>query len=467
MKDNKQSKGLIGAALAAICVIVAYLLPGSEELSHEGITALGVLIMASILWIANTLPFGVTGLLSLVMLVLLGVSDMSSVFAGFANSSVIFVITVFCLTAAVMNTKLTLRLINRLLRWAGSSSEKLVLAYMAAAALLSSVMSNVPVTVLFLGLAQPILRAVNAEPGSSRLGKCLMIGIPFAAVNGGMATPAGSSFNVLAMGVFENIAGKPLTFLQWMAVGLPTAIVTTLVCWICLVKTFKPEQIDEECSAAIREEAAGAGGISAYEKKVLFMLIVMPVLWGLGTWIPALDVTVVSIIGFVIMFLPGVDILTWKQFEESVPWNIILMFGSVLSLGTIVAKTGGAAYLSKLFLASGVMNLNIILVFFIVGAFAYLLQTFFPVAPAIISLFVPAVAAVCVPMGISAAVPTLIITLVAAGTYLLPINPISALSFDYGYYSSGDMLKAGIIPSAALCAFVAVWTPLVIKLLGV
>lgn len=459
-----KGKSLIGVILAAICVTVTYLLPGSEELSHEGITALGVLGMASILWISNTLPFGVTGLLALVMLVLLGVSDMASVFVGFSNSSVIFVITVFCLTAAVMNTKLTLRLINKLLRWAGSSAEKLVLAYMAAAALLSSVMSNVPVTVLFLGLAQPVLKAVGAKPGSSRLGKCLMIGIPFAAVNGGMATPAGSSFNVLAMGVFESIAGKPLTFLQWMAVGLPTAIVATLVCWICLVKIFKPEAINEECSASIREEAENAGKISAYEKKVLFMLVAMPVLWILGTWFPALDVTVVSIIGFVVMFMPGINILTWKQFEESVPWNIILMFGAILSLGTIVAKTGGAAYLSKLFLASGVMNLNIILVFFIVGVFAYLLQTFFPVAPAIISLFVPAVAAVCVPMGISAAVPTLIITIVAAGTYLLPINPISALSFDYGYYSSADMAKAGLIPSVALCAFVAVWTPLIIRI---
>lgn len=330
-----KGKSLIGVILAAICVTVTYLLPGSEELSHEGITALGVLGMASILWISNTLPFGVTGLLALVMLVLLGVSDMASVFVGFSNSSVIFVITVFCLTAAVMNTKLTLRLINKLLRWAGSSAEKLVLAYMAAAALLSSVMSNVPVTVLFLGLAQPVLKAVGAKPGSSRLGKCLMIGIPFAAVNGGMATPAGSSFNVLAMGVFESIAGKPLTFLQWMAVGLPTAIVATLVCWICLVKIFKPEAINEECSASIREEAENAGKISAYEKKVLFMLVAMPVLWILGTWFPALDVTVVSIIGFVVMFMPGINILTWKQFEESVPWNIILMFGAILSLGKV------------------------------------------------------------------------------------------------------------------------------------
>lgn len=54
-----KGKSLIGVILAAICVTVTYLLPGSEELSHEGITALGVLGMASILWISNTLPFGV------------------------------------------------------------------------------------------------------------------------------------------------------------------------------------------------------------------------------------------------------------------------------------------------------------------------------------------------------------------------------------------------------------------------
>lgn len=320
-----KGKSLIGVILAAICVTVTYLLPGSEELSHEGITALGVLGMASILWISNTLPFGVTGLLALVMLVLLGVSDMASVFVGFSNSSVIFVITVFCLTAAVMNTKLTLRLINKLLRWAGSSAEKLVLAYMAAAALLSSVMSNVPVTVLFLGLAQPVLKAVGAKPGSSRLGKCLMIGIPFAAVNGGMATPAGSSFNVLAMGVFESIAGKPLTFLQWMAVGLPTAIVATLVCWICLVKIFKPEAINEECSASIREEAENAGKISAYEKKVLFMLVAMPVLWILGTWFPALDVTVVSIDGHLtdLKMLSQFGTLDQEKFYEDLAKGII------------------------------------------------------------------------------------------------------------------------------------------------
>lgn len=40
-----KGKSLIGVILAAICVTVTYLLPGSEELSHEGITALGVYLV--------------------------------------------------------------------------------------------------------------------------------------------------------------------------------------------------------------------------------------------------------------------------------------------------------------------------------------------------------------------------------------------------------------------------------------
>ena len=132
-----------------------------------------------------------------------------------------------------------------------------------------------------------------------------------------------------------------------------------------------------------------------------------------------------------------------------------LFWGSVsLTPGAVLAALTGrgqdalsVGIITQLRLPRAVM---VVLLGAALSAAGYLLQTFFPVAPAIISLFVPAVAAVCVPMGISAAVPTLIITIVAAGTYLLPINPISALSFDYGYYSSADMAKAGLIPSVAL-----------------
>ncbi|MEG0505728.1 MAG: hypothetical protein RR547_13855, partial [Raoultibacter sp.] len=57
------SKRLIGIALAAICIVGAFLMPGSESLSHQGITALGILLALVCLWVTAALPLGVTALL--------------------------------------------------------------------------------------------------------------------------------------------------------------------------------------------------------------------------------------------------------------------------------------------------------------------------------------------------------------------------------------------------------------------
>ena len=43
-------------------------------------------------------------------------------------------------------------------------------------------------SVLFMGISYVVLKAAGAEPGKSRLGKCMMIAIPIAAVIGGVVT---------------------------------------------------------------------------------------------------------------------------------------------------------------------------------------------------------------------------------------------------------------------------------------
>ena len=182
-----------------------------------------------------------------------------------------------------MNTKLTLRLINKLLRWAGSSAEKLVLAYMAAAALLSSVMSNVPVTVLFLGLAQPVLKAVGAKPSSSRLGKCLMIGIPFAALTEAWP-PCGKLLQCAGYGSFR-VHCRKAADISSVDGGRTAHGDRSYSCMLDLpCEDIQTRGHKRRMLGINREEAENAGKISAYEKKVLFMLVAMPVLWILGTW---------------------------------------------------------------------------------------------------------------------------------------------------------------------------------------
>lgn len=186
------------------------------------------------------------------------------------------------------------------------------------------------------------------------------------------------------------------------------------LCWFSLVKILKPEQLDQKAFDSLREAAAEAGRPTNYEVRALIMILALPVLWILGTWIPVLNVTTVAIIGLAIMFIPGINLLTWEEFSASVPWTIILMVGAVLSLGNMFSATGADVFVTNLFMSSGVASLNFTLFLLITVVFIYLLHTIAPVGAAIISLFLPILIGICTTLGVSPAIPTMLLAFIVA-----------------------------------------------------
>ncbi|WP_165172704.1 MULTISPECIES: SLC13 family permease [unclassified Adlercreutzia] len=461
-------KRLIGIGIALACISVSYLIPGTEALGHEGIVTLGLLLALVALWVTSAIPLGATAVLIAVLMFLLGaVDNLGKAIMGFASPALFFIIAVFALPVIMLKTKWGIRLINALLKWTGSNSRKLVLGFMIATTLVSTVMSDVPTTVLFLGFALTILKAANAKPGKSNLGKCLMIGIPIAAVTGGVATPAGSSFNVVAMNILQQVTGTSITFLDWLIVGLPIAIIMTPITWFFITQLIKPEPIDDSCLQDIRDEAAEAKTVSPYEIKALTIILMLVVLWIVGNWVPVFNATVVAVLGLVVMFLPGMNLLTWKEFQDAVPWGIVLMCGTIMSIGDVVTATGGAKFLADAFMASGVLSLGFLATMAILLAFAYILHTVCPVGVAILGIFLPIFIQICAGFGVSAAVPTISLAIVVAGNYLMPVNPTVMLTYGEGYYSFGDMFKTGLVPAIALIAVMTLWVPFIVGILGV
>ena len=176
-------KRVIGAALAAVFVVASCAMPGFEGLSHEGVMAIGVLLAAVALWFCGTMPQGVVGLVGVMLLVLLGVvPSLADALSGFTSATTWFILCVFCMTAIMQKSTLGLRLTKALVGWAGANSRKLVFAFMAGTAVASFFMTDTGAVVLGMSMALPLLKAVDAKPGSSNLGKCLMLGVAFAGV---------------------------------------------------------------------------------------------------------------------------------------------------------------------------------------------------------------------------------------------------------------------------------------------
>jgi sodium-dependent dicarboxylate transporter 2/3/5 len=463
-------KRFIGIALAAAIIIGFYLIPGGTEgeLTHEGATALGLLLALVVLWVTAALPLGLVALLLLTLVPLLGVApDLATAMSGFANPVVFFIIAVFAMPVIMLKTQWGVRLINLLLNWTGPNSRKLVLAFMVATTLVSTIMSDVPTTVLFLGFAFTILKAIGAKPGETNLGKCLMIGLPVAAVTGGIATPAGSSFNVVAMSVMQQVTGSTISFLDWTIVGLPIAIIMTPITWFFITLFIKPEPITEEAFTEIREQGKAAKKIEPLDIKVLIVIFALLVLWVVGNWVPVLNVTTVAILGLTVMFLPGMNLLSWKELQNSVPWGIVIMVAAIIGIGTVVAQTGAAAFLANAFLESGVLGMGFLLSFFVVMLVMYSMHTVFPVGVAIVGLFLPIMIAMCANFGVSPVVPTIAIAVVVAGNYVMPVNPTVMLTYGEGYYAFGDMVKTGLIPALALCVVLTLWVPFIVSAIGI
>ena len=459
-KEGFLNKRGLGIVIAVAILVVASFVPESPDLSHQGIMAIASLLFAVSLWVCGSFSVGVTGILALVIAVVMGATDYKAVFSGFGVSVVFYVIAIFALPALLLKTQWGVRLVAKLFKLTGESSEKLILAFMIGTCLISTIMSDVPAAVLFMGISYVVLKAAGAQPGKSRLGKCMMIAIPIAAVIGGVVTPAGSSFNMVAMGVLTGATGQTISFLNWIIVGLPIAILCIPLCWFSIVKILKPEQLDSSAYDSLRQAAEDAGKPTGFE------ILALPVLWILGTWVPLLNVTTVAIIGLAIMMFPGLNLLTWDEFSKQVPWTIILMMGSVLSLGNIFSASGADKFVTNLFMSSGVADLNFTVFLLVTVAFIYLLHTIAPVGAAIISLFLPILIGICTTLGVSPAIPTMLLAFIVAGNFLLPVNPTLIVTYGEGYYTFGDMFKAGVIPAIIFCVCMVLWVPFICGVLG-
>ena len=152
-KEGFLNKRGLGIVIAVAILVVASFVPESPDLSHQGIMAIASLLFAVSLWVCGSFSVGVTGILALVIAVVMGATDYKAVFSGFGVSVVFYVIAIFALPALLLKTQWGVRLVAKLFKLTGESSEKLILAFMIGTCLISTIMSDVPAAVLFMGIS--------------------------------------------------------------------------------------------------------------------------------------------------------------------------------------------------------------------------------------------------------------------------------------------------------------------------
>jgi Na+/H+ antiporter NhaD/arsenite permease-like protein len=157
------------------------------------------------------------------------VEPTENVFRDIDWKTLVFLGSIFCLVQAVTKTGLLQLMALKLYQAFGTDLTVVALTMIAAIALLSSLLANVPVAAASILMIKGYLVAAEVVPEvafSPHFAQWppasipVFVGMMFGATLGGNATLIGASANIVAAGICAR-HGKPVTFATFLRYGLP------------------------------------------------------------------------------------------------------------------------------------------------------------------------------------------------------------------------------------------------------
>lgn len=455
---------IIGLVLAVIFVVLGCTLQ-IEGLSHQGTIALFSMLAGVSLWICGSLPFAITGLLLMLLLILTGAGSAKEVVAGFMSDSLIFLIFCFTFGTILNKTAFAPRIAALVLKFSKGKSKRIVLGYLMAACTVSMFMHNMAAIAIFMPIGITILEALGCEKIKSNLGKCMMFGLAISAMTGGCGTPMGNPVNALCLSLLAQATGDTVPFIAWCVVGMPLSWIITYAIYFSLTRIYKPEELSEIQFSTVVEQYKNPAPITGRDWLALGTLIVCIALLIAGSWIPVFSLLNVALMGLVWMTFPGIELISWDEIVKSVNWEAFMMFGTVSSVVAVMISSGATAWLATVL--TGLVNgLPIVVVLMMLILIGELLQWFTPFAPALAPMLVPTYAGLAVLMGFSPAVACIICAFVLGAAYIMPISLPVIITMGTGYFQPRHAPLAGILPTATMVVVGALWLPLGLSWFG-
>ncbi len=136
---------------------------------------------------------------------------------GFANTGLVTVLALLVVGQGMVRTGVLERGAQFLLRWGGKNNWLTILITLAVGMLISSMLNNIPVVVIFIPIMQALAARINKSASK------VMMPLSAAAVLGGMITLIGSGTNLLVNSALIQLDEVPFTFFDFTIPGLVLA----------------------------------------------------------------------------------------------------------------------------------------------------------------------------------------------------------------------------------------------------
>jgi sodium-dependent dicarboxylate transporter 2/3/5 len=441
----------------ALFFAILYLLPKPAELSVEGHRVLAIVAWASIMWVCEAMPVGITGVSVPLLLMLTHAvpwkdnkPPMDVAFSGFTSETMWLCLFSFIVAALMQLLRLDRRIALLILdKLKASSVGRVIWGFFGVNVVLAFFMPAANArSATLLPIVNGVVELLGDSQREREAKKAIVIQtLVYGAMICGIFIMTAHLPNMILIDLFAK-SGRSINFMQWMRLQFPYLGMFVLTQW-WVRHHFKTAGVEIDGGHAnIHKMHADMGKMTAGEWVLLILFTAIAMVFAMGRGSPiyqlhTFDLSIIGLMGLVVLFIPGLFPFKWQQVQERTMWGTLLLLGGALTLTSATNKSGLANWLADNIhgIVTGQPWWAAILIIMI-GTHVIRLGMLSNVAA--IALFAPVLFAMASKLNLHPVAFTLLTCDTDTFAYILPTQITAAvIAYGSGTFSTADYAKVG------------------------
>ena len=389
------------------------------------------LLFAIVMFMWEKIPLGLTSMIVCVGLVVTGVLEWQTAFAGFIDSNVILFVAMFIVGGALFETGMANK-IGGIVTHFAKTERQLIVAIMVIVGVMSGFLSNTGTAAILI----PVVIGIAAKSGYSR--SRLLMPLVFAAAMGGNLTLIGAPGNMIAQSGMEGI-GLKFGFFDYAKVGVPILIVG-IIYFAFIGYKFLPNK--EGSDEGIFDESKDFSHVPKWKQYLSLVILLLTLVGMIFEEQLGIKLCVIGCMGALALMITGV--ISEKDALASIDLKTIFLFGGTLSLAAALEQTGAGELIAEKVIGMLGDNPSPYVLTFVIFMLCCVMTNFMS-NTATTALMVPIGISIAQGMGADPSAVLMACVIGASCAYATPIGmPANTMVVTAGGYTFKDYAKAGV-----------------------
>lgn len=388
------------------------------------------LLFAIVMFMWEKIPLGLTSMIVCVGLVVTGVLEWQTAFAGFIDSNVILFVAMFIVGGALFETGMANK-IGGIVTHFAKTERQLIVAIMVIVGVMSGFLSNTGTAAILI----PVVIGIAAKSGYSR--SRLLMPLVFAAAMGGNLTLIGAPGNMIAQSGMEGI-GLKFGFFDYAKVGVPILIVG-IIYFAFIGYKFLPNK--EGSDEGIFDESKDFSHVPKWKQYLSLVILLLTLVGMIFEEQLGIKLCVIGCMGALALMITGV--ISEKDALASIDLKTIFLFGGTLSLAAALEQTGAGELIAEKVIGMLGDNPSPYVLTFVIFMLCCVMTNFMS-NTATTALMVPIGISIAQGMGADPSAVLMACVIGGSCAYATPIGmPANTMVVGAGGYKFMDYVKAG------------------------